>query len=1839
MGNAAVSHLLSEGPTDAAGLYLADLLSASAETGQDLSAFLPWRASATWTQFAQSWYRVIWTERNRDDDVSGAVHDVGDLAGFEGVGIDVDAAPAVDTTFAGPEAAEASVEGVARDARGPDITDPSAMNTWFDRLERQTDSGRQLTSAEKDFLEAVHDRPIPGTRIHEGAFARQASAEINARAFTIGTDVWMGEDVDLQDPSGAELLAHEITHVIQNALGRGGSDRPVSSPGDASEREAEARGREARTMAARGDWGVTAPAGVGAQGRLLADRMASHLPDATRAAPAALVREGLRVLCTSRATAEIAALQEVLRDLDPSRSDVREAAARLEDARAAVATAGADPASLAALIGIGGAPTASELQGLQSGFAPYPTFAAQAAELITALGVAAELEAPAADLPGITGLDADRALATAALVDRLSHALNLSPDAVDIRADAAASSRLSAVGAPGLFEGGSIFLDPTVFDPGTTAGASLLAHEMVHAAQADLPAFEGLGMDPGGLAEAEAHVAGSALASGGAFHDVSMGLPEGHVAAKDDLVGDSLRNLLQVFSGAAKSIKETFGTQDGVSNTADKNATQNREEKLSQYADGVDGIADQIGDLDAFDDLCDAADEASGAKSAEEGESKAAGSGKVDTTGPLARVKASKPYAELCKMWQGAKEGGEDSDSMKAKFENEFDGRGFWGSTEKAFDIVSSNAKRDAKPEAAAEEGKKNAEAAKAKLGDTKENATGDKAGAKTKAGEGGSGITAGAAGGDYSKFLGSSVEDEVPKIGSFETMTSVDDDMMATLTGKVDEYNGFAVSAQGPDASGRTDQILGTLWTNFSANFASSFTDQFIDTMVWDTLGKGGDKLLELATKGKVGGAAAPMIGPLIGLGKEVWSAWDKDGFHADKFLLSTTGAGKVGDGLSSIGKMSETLGGLSKCNGATDVIGVLFAAGADFFQGLRDLADGLASLAGTLSALCYIVGGVLILVGIATAWLGWGIGLITAGNWLVNAGGILARINTALGLLVIFLSGITTLFRTIAAFMVPAELYQDQLVGVGTAANNFGEKTGAKAGDMTANKMKDGVKQYKDSRAAGQKGTDGEKKGEGQHKDAQAEMDAKNKKLEDVQKKLDEEAKKIKDEDETKKAAADDEKKKKTDDGDETGATTKSTIKQKISKAFNLVPGVKDLRNATGDLKDLVASVRNKDARQKAAAQAMRPEVAEAILNNLDGKLKAHAEKLKALETELAAAEKAGLRDGDIWALEAKLKKSQAEFEEGKKDIAALKAEVEKVAETDRALAEEKRIEDENKKRKKKGEKELDSPIEKEVSDRKKALSDADEAVKKADAELHGKKDEHDKKLTELDGKLKDAEAKAPEIEKSKQTLSAALNGLDQHVGKTVVLKGGEGKRKTTDANVRGVESDGLIVTDGKGGTKKVTFSEVFGPASIKRDAAKATKAQRNIESLEGAPTKIKTEIDKTKGDRAALEKKVTDAKTDKEKAAKDLELAEAKKERMEDQAQLNSYLRESSSGNATGGVGSSFKFWGEGLTRILLNIDGIIASYQNAGALAAAATVVSSVKEPGEEENRNKSLGQAATEKILGWKSESDKALQAIAAKQVAIEHALELAPPVDIEETKKKRIAAGEHFNKYKSAHDAALQAYKAEQAVEALSKETKALADAGKPIQTASQSMVNPLTKSKSDEQQRNAIIGGTDPNAPKQEEGSGGLIGDLIMKLASHSDGMDKQPSAGGKGGGTAIEDGQKKGKEDSKKNVDNAQSMSDQQRQFLDEAISLRQAQETNVCENIESMDQKYAEEQAIKAEIQTVKAKALAEREAEKAEVEKNASSFNSDYTALNAWGTDHDLRMAAVAGAGSK
>src|SRR5690606_8708522 len=81
-------------------------------------------------------------------------------------------------------------------------------------------------------------------------------------------------------------------------------------------------------------------------------------------------------------------------------------------------------------------------------------------------------------------------------------------------------------------------------------------------------------------------------------------------------------------------------------------------------------------------------------------------------TAALNRVKASKNFKQLVKMWQGAQEGGQDRAAMQAAFNDEFDGRGFWAETEEAFDRVEAAAKAQAAEDAEAAAAKKKAQEA-----------------------------------------------------------------------------------------------------------------------------------------------------------------------------------------------------------------------------------------------------------------------------------------------------------------------------------------------------------------------------------------------------------------------------------------------------------------------------------------------------------------------------------------------------------------------------------------------------------------------------------------------------------------------------------------------------------------------------------------------------------------------------------------------------------------------------------------------------------------------------------------------------------------------------------------------------------------------------------------------------------------------------------------------------------------------------------------------------------------------------------------------------------------------
>ena len=76
--------------------------------------------------------------------------------------------------------------------------------------------GQALDSATRSFMEPRFGRDFSQVRVHTGNRAAELAQSINARAFTIGRDVVMGAE-GYSSASGRKLLAHELTHVVQQS--------------------------------------------------------------------------------------------------------------------------------------------------------------------------------------------------------------------------------------------------------------------------------------------------------------------------------------------------------------------------------------------------------------------------------------------------------------------------------------------------------------------------------------------------------------------------------------------------------------------------------------------------------------------------------------------------------------------------------------------------------------------------------------------------------------------------------------------------------------------------------------------------------------------------------------------------------------------------------------------------------------------------------------------------------------------------------------------------------------------------------------------------------------------------------------------------------------------------------------------------------------------------------------------------------------------------------------------------------------------------------------------------------------------------------------------------------------------------------------------------------------------------------------------------------------------------------------------------------------------------------------------------------------------------------------
>lgn len=78
--------------------------------------------------------------------------------------------------------------------------------------------GRPLTQSARFFFEPRFGADFSGVKVHTDENANHLAKSINAKAFTIGRDIVFGSgQYSPESPPGKQILAHELTHVIQQA--------------------------------------------------------------------------------------------------------------------------------------------------------------------------------------------------------------------------------------------------------------------------------------------------------------------------------------------------------------------------------------------------------------------------------------------------------------------------------------------------------------------------------------------------------------------------------------------------------------------------------------------------------------------------------------------------------------------------------------------------------------------------------------------------------------------------------------------------------------------------------------------------------------------------------------------------------------------------------------------------------------------------------------------------------------------------------------------------------------------------------------------------------------------------------------------------------------------------------------------------------------------------------------------------------------------------------------------------------------------------------------------------------------------------------------------------------------------------------------------------------------------------------------------------------------------------------------------------------------------------------------------------------------------------------------
>ena len=106
-----------------------------------------------------------------------------------------------------------------------------ASSGLADGIARSQAQGQGMASPTRNFMERSFGADFSGVRIHTGAESHQMNQMIGARAFTHGNNIYFGNgNYQPQSSEGMHLLAHELTHTLQQKGGDRSIQRDTEPP-------------------------------------------------------------------------------------------------------------------------------------------------------------------------------------------------------------------------------------------------------------------------------------------------------------------------------------------------------------------------------------------------------------------------------------------------------------------------------------------------------------------------------------------------------------------------------------------------------------------------------------------------------------------------------------------------------------------------------------------------------------------------------------------------------------------------------------------------------------------------------------------------------------------------------------------------------------------------------------------------------------------------------------------------------------------------------------------------------------------------------------------------------------------------------------------------------------------------------------------------------------------------------------------------------------------------------------------------------------------------------------------------------------------------------------------------------------------------------------------------------------------------------------------------------------------------------------------------------------------------------------------------------------------------